>query len=99
LLTRSNIIVFALRKSTVARLGLDERDAGPRRSGIASIRLRRKRAPAFTSPACAAQYSIESIGQTMLEMILADPKVDGDPQPKFQKSPHVISRQAAAILL
>jgi hypothetical protein len=61
--------------------------------------LRRKRAPAHTSATCAAQYFLESISPTMLGMIPAHLSNHGDPQPKFYKSPRVISRQATAILL
>jgi hypothetical protein len=51
--------------------------------GMASINLRRKRAPTITSAACAAQYFIESISQTMRAMIPAYLRDDGKPQPKF----------------
>jgi hypothetical protein len=51
--------------------------------GMASINLRRKRAPAITSAACAAQYFVESISQTMRAMIPAYLGDHGEPQPKF----------------
>jgi hypothetical protein len=79
----TNIIVFALRKSTVAPRHQDEQDADPQRMGMASINLRRKRAPAITSAACAAQYFVESISQTMRAMIPAYLGDHGKPQPKF----------------
>jgi hypothetical protein len=50
---------------------------------MSSINLRRKRAPAITSAACAAQYFVESICQTMHAMIPAHLREHGKPQPKF----------------
>jgi hypothetical protein len=77
----------------------DDQDAGPQRMGMASTNLRRKRAPVITSAACAAQYFVESISQTMCAMIPVYLRDHSKPQPKFEKSPRVISRQATAILL
>jgi hypothetical protein len=79
----TNIIFLVLRKSTIAPRHQDDQDVDPQRMGMASINLRRKRAPAITSAACAAQYFVESIGQTMRAMIPAYPRDDGKPQPKF----------------
>jgi hypothetical protein len=50
---------------------------------MSSIKLRRKRAPAITSAACAAQYFVESISQTTRAMIPAHRGDEGKPQPKF----------------
>jgi hypothetical protein len=78
----TNIIFFALRKSTVAPRHQDEQGADPQRSGMTATNLRRKSAPAHVS-GCAAQYFVESISQTMLGMIPAHLRNHGDPQPKF----------------
>jgi hypothetical protein len=61
----------------------DEQGADPQRRGMAAINLRRKRAPAYTSAACAAQYFVESISQPMLGRIPAYLRNHGKPQPKF----------------
>jgi hypothetical protein len=79
----TNIIGFALRKSTVAPRHPDEQDADPQRTGMAPINLRRKRTPVITSAACAAQYFVESIGRIMLAMIPPHPRTGREPQPKF----------------
>jgi hypothetical protein len=50
---------------------------------MATIGLRRKRAPAIISAACAAQYFVGSISQTMLAIIPAYPAGHGKAQPKF----------------
>jgi hypothetical protein len=79
----TNIIGFALRKSTAAPRHPDEQDVDPQRMGMAPINLRRKRAPAVTSAACAAQYFVESISPIMLAMIPAYRRTRRKPQPKF----------------